>query len=136
MWKLVSVLFMTAIRMELCITSVYWAILWPIEKKVDDQSYLFYKTSVVHMLPLIYLTTDFILNRITIEWSLLWLQWLIDVLYTFCNIHSVRKTGNVVYPGLDWACKWSVVAVFCCYLISAGFFWALCSVSEWKLKKF
>ena len=69
MWKVVTYLFQTALMWEVIITIVFWAILWPTETHITHGwCYDFRHTALVHLLPLIYLLVDFVLNRIYFEW--------------------------------------------------------------------
>jgi hypothetical protein len=87
MWKFVTYLFQTAITWEVIITIVYWALLWPTETHANHGIwYDFKRTCLVHLLPLIYLTVDFILNRIYFEWEQRWIQIIIMVIYGVLNI--------------------------------------------------
>jgi len=74
MWKWVTYLFQTAITWEVIITIVYWGLLWPTETHVaHGWLYDFKRTILVHLLPLIFLSIDFALNRIYFEWHQVWI---------------------------------------------------------------
>jgi hypothetical protein len=73
MWKFVSVFFQMALLWEVIITCVYWTILWPFETHPEGTKFTaFWHTSLVHLLPVIYLIVEYIFNRIYFEWHQLW----------------------------------------------------------------
>ena len=57
---------------------------------------------VDHTLPLIYIFVDWCLNAINFEWSHIYLNCLIIVVYGIVNATFVMKTGKEVYPMLTW----------------------------------
>ena len=69
-WKWISMLFTSAILWESVIASVYWTILFPEDSKRRLHTVgLYIGNFFDHLFPIVFLTIDFCLNRIYVEWN-------------------------------------------------------------------
>ena len=125
-----------ALLWEVIITLVYWTILWPFENHPPGKKFeQFCKTSLEHLLPIIYLLVDFCFNRIYFEWHQIWVQMGVFVCYGVINITVTFRSDVPVYPPMSYDSVLSWCIALSLLPFSFGVYAGLFYLTRWKFKK-
>jgi hypothetical protein len=136
MWKWVTIVYQVALTWETVITIVYWSILWSTENHANHSWwYYFWRTALVHILPLVYLLIDYSMNRFYFEESHIWIITGTMVAYGGVNIAVTKITGKPVYGPLSWDSlfSWGLGLALLPFAIGTAYAWF--ALTKCKFKK-
>jgi len=136
LWKWVTVLFQTALLWETVITIVFWLLLWGFGAHAGTFFHDFCDTSIVHLLPIIYLLIDYSLNRIYFEWNQVWIQMACFLAYGALNITVTKVSGHPVYGPMPWDSFGSWCIGLALLPFAFGVYTGFYFLTRWKFAKF
>ena len=97
MWKWCTCVFQITWLWNFIITTIYWAMLYPFE----THSYGPYETiwrNRDHVLPILLITIDWSINRMHFDWTFVWLNLILALIYGAINIAVTKISGDPIYP--------------------------------------
>lgn len=139
-WKLCSWLFTMTLWWEIIITIVYWSFFHGKFKGNKDvvtaaeQILLEIKNITDHLVPIVCLIGDWILNSISCEPRQFWPNLIPISLYLIVNFIVVKGTGQILYPGLTWDSLETLWIALIGFLILPIIWFVMCWVTNKKLQ--
>ena len=94
---------MTATLWSCIITSIYWSILYKNDKElIKDRPDLKFLKFGNHLLPIAFLSIEWLLNRIYFETNQIWANMGVFLFYGLVNFTVTKITNEPVYPPLSF----------------------------------
>ena len=129
-------MFITAILWESFIASVYWTILYPGDRaRLEGKVGMNIWNCFDHAFPLIFLITDWFLNRIYFEFQQIYANMLIFFIYGLTNLTVTMVTGTPVYPPISWDSVESWLVGVAMLPLAMGYYIGLYYLTKCKFRK-